>query len=744
MRGAGGRAGRATSATARACASGSAPTRRRSCSRVHAELLGAGPPGARRACSTTRARCSAATTTCARLHALVRTARVVSIVGPGGLGKTRLAHVVGRHADAAGRALRRARRRHLARGRGRRGRLGARRPRLGQRAARPDRRAARRRARPDRPAARPRAGAADPGQLRAPASRRSPTWWPSWSRRPATCGCSPPPGRRSAIAAERVYLLGELGARRRGRAVPRSGPRPPGRGCGSTTDGRPSVVARLDGLPLAIELAAAKVRVMSVEEIARRLEDRFALLRGGDRTRPRPAPDAARGDRLVLEPARRAGAARRCAGCRLFRDGFTLDGGRGACSAATPWTSVRRAGRPVAARASRETRHGVRYRMLETVREFGRMQLADAGEDAARRGAAAGLGDRPTRAEHGARLFGPTRSRRCDARPRRGGQPRRRAARRRSATADPATAVQLLRGARRLLDRSRATTPGGRARRARSPTLVAGWTPPPELVDVDPGGARRSTLINSDDHHRHAARRPAARAAARARARRRTTRGSRRWCTVLLAYDRGGRRGVRTRLARARRRPPTRDVAGLAAAVARPRPARTAATRRGAIDAGRARADAAATTTTGRGRAAMLHAQLAGLHMQLGEPGGGGPHAAAALPGAGAARRRRTTRSSCASLLLLAALADGDLDEADGRARRARPDRRAPTGVSAAAGAAHVRPGRARARPRRGGRRARGCTARASERDARRCACPGVAGRPGWTPWVLFARGRRR
>lgn len=41
---------------------------------------------------------------------------------------------------------------------------------------------------------------------------------------------------------------------------------------------------RLDGIPLAIELAAAKVRVLSLEQIARRLDDRFRLLTGGSRT----------------------------------------------------------------------------------------------------------------------------------------------------------------------------------------------------------------------------------------------------------------------------------------------------------------------------------------------------------------------------------------------------------------------------------------------------------------------------
>ena len=53
-----------------------------------------------------------------------------------------------------------------------------------------------------------------------------------------------------------------------------------------TADNQATVVAlcrRLDGLPLAIELAAVRTRVLSVEQILERLGDRFALLTGGDR-----------------------------------------------------------------------------------------------------------------------------------------------------------------------------------------------------------------------------------------------------------------------------------------------------------------------------------------------------------------------------------------------------------------------------------------------------------------------------
>ena len=44
------------------------------------------------------------------------------------------------------------------------------------------------------------------------------------------------------------------------------------------------ICQRLDGIPLAIELAVARVKMMRVEQVAERLDDRFRLLTGGSRT----------------------------------------------------------------------------------------------------------------------------------------------------------------------------------------------------------------------------------------------------------------------------------------------------------------------------------------------------------------------------------------------------------------------------------------------------------------------------
>src|SRR5207245_10768385 len=47
-----------------------------------------------------------------------------------------------------------------------------------------------------------------------------------------------------------------------------------------------AICIRLEGLPLAIELAAARIKILTPEEIARRLDDQSRLLRGGPRDAP--------------------------------------------------------------------------------------------------------------------------------------------------------------------------------------------------------------------------------------------------------------------------------------------------------------------------------------------------------------------------------------------------------------------------------------------------------------------------
>ncbi len=76
------------------------------------------------------------------------------------------------------------------------------------------------------------------------------------------------------------------------------------------------ICRRLDGIPLAIELAAARVRGLPVDRIAARLNDRFKLLTGGDRTALKRQQTLARADRLESRPADAAGSARCSAACR--------------------------------------------------------------------------------------------------------------------------------------------------------------------------------------------------------------------------------------------------------------------------------------------------------------------------------------------------------------------------------------------------------------------------------------------
>src|SRR5207302_11458071 len=101
-----------------------------------------------------------------------------------------------------------------------------------------------------------------------------------------------------------------------------------------TNANAPALVAvchRLDGMPLAIELAAARVRALSVEEIAARLDDRFRLLTAGSRTAsPRQQTLQATLDwsyELLSEPER--ALLRRLS---VFAGSFTLEGAEAVCA----------------------------------------------------------------------------------------------------------------------------------------------------------------------------------------------------------------------------------------------------------------------------------------------------------------------------------------------------------------------------------------------------------------------------
>jgi len=147
------------------------------------------------------------------------------------------------------------------------------------------------------------------------------------------------------------------------------------------------IVARLDGMPLAIELAAARVEGLGVTGLLDRLDDRFALLTSADRL----APDRQRSlaatmewsYQLLDETERRV--FRRLS---VFPGPFTLEGaeavaGDGARSAVLRLVDCSLVSPP---RASPDGRP--RYVLLETLRAYGAGLLAEAGEDA---GAAAAL-----------------------------------------------------------------------------------------------------------------------------------------------------------------------------------------------------------------------------------------------------------------------------------------------------------------------------------------------------------------
>ena len=142
------------------------------------------------------------------------------------------------------------------------------------------------------------------------------------------------------------------------------------------------LVARLDGMPLAIELAAARVEALGVAQLLDRLDDRFALLAGGDRLAPsRQRSLAATVEwsyQLLDETERRVFRA-----VSVFPAGFTLEGaeavaGDGAGPAVLRLVDCSLLVPPRAGADGRS-----RYGMLETLRAYG-AGLLDRGRGAGR------------------------------------------------------------------------------------------------------------------------------------------------------------------------------------------------------------------------------------------------------------------------------------------------------------------------------------------------------------------------
>jgi non-specific serine/threonine protein kinase len=148
------------------------------------------------------------------------------------------------------------------------------------------------------------------------------------------------------------------------------------------------ICRRLDGIPLALELAAARVRALAPEQIARRLDDAFGLLTTGGRTAlPRHRTLRATMEwsvRLLSPPEqvllRRLG---------VFAGGFTLEAVESVCAGGEVGPDAaldllaQLVDRSLVVVRERET--SARYHLLETVRQYALEALAASGEEAALR-----------------------------------------------------------------------------------------------------------------------------------------------------------------------------------------------------------------------------------------------------------------------------------------------------------------------------------------------------------------------
>ncbi|MGK2856805.1 MAG: protein kinase domain-containing protein [Thermoanaerobaculia bacterium] len=145
-----------------------------------------------------------------------------------------------------------------------------------------------------------------------------------------------------------------------------------------------AICRHLDGLPLAIELAAARIRLLPPAAMLARIENRFSLLSGG----PQDLPDRQRtmygaiawGHNL-LDDAERVLFAR----VSVFAGGFTLEAAEEVCAAPGGDTLERLASLVDKSfvRQDAASDGEPRFSLLETIRDFGRDRLAESGETAA-------------------------------------------------------------------------------------------------------------------------------------------------------------------------------------------------------------------------------------------------------------------------------------------------------------------------------------------------------------------------
>jgi non-specific serine/threonine protein kinase len=145
----------------------------------------------------------------------------------------------------------------------------------------------------------------------------------------------------------------------------------------------------LDGLPLAIELAAARGKVLSVDQIASRLHDRFRLLVGGT---PAASPRQQTLRATIDWSYDSLGEVEQRLLRRLsvFQGGWTIEAAAEVCDEqADEFGTIELLSRLIDKSlvfAEDEPHTGRRYRMLETVRHYGRDRLEESGEGEAMRG----------------------------------------------------------------------------------------------------------------------------------------------------------------------------------------------------------------------------------------------------------------------------------------------------------------------------------------------------------------------